>query len=211
MEVGDPYQITQRTIQAPHPGNRGPTLPPPLVSSFTTLLFPLYSVGSYCVKDQDWLHNLQGPVQNETVGPSFKNCLKLHNSDRRALNQAHPWSHSWSLCTVKGVWNPASRCPNSGFVCKEIVTFFFTQGYFLLSSWSPARPHPPRRERLSQSHTKVPYWPVATLPKSSEIHDPGMWNVLLDCLLNERREPEDGHRTLEDRDESKAWQTTVAD
>ena len=29
------------------------------------------------------VRNLQGPAQNETVGPSFNACLKLRNSDRR--------------------------------------------------------------------------------------------------------------------------------
>ena len=68
---------------------------------------------------------------------------------------------------------PVPKC--GALSAKKIVTFFFTQGHFLLSSWGPARLHAPRKECLFQGHMKVSYWSAATLPKSSKISRP--WHV----------------------------------
>ena len=46
---------------------------------------------------QDWLHNLQGPAQNEDAGPSFKK-EEFQDRDSRALKQGWGLSGLRSLC-----------------------------------------------------------------------------------------------------------------
>lgn len=66
---------------------------------------------------QDWLHNLQGPVENENVEPLVQKFMKVQDGDSRILNQERALL---SMGPCVGA-SKTSRGSTSPFACRDAV------------------------------------------------------------------------------------------